>query len=108
MKYPALEKFMPAMGITYEIEPDSIGETSGGYQELCIHITVFYRGNIELDQYRCYKHKQNVDIRYSIGHTVKGAKEGVLAVLGDDYKVENYFEYLAKIKAIEYFEKEST
>lgn len=106
MKYPALEKFMPAMGITYEIEPDSIGEASGGYQELCIHITVFYRGNIELDQYRCYKHKQNVDIRYSMGHTVKGVKEGILAVLGDDYKVENYFEYLAKMKAIEYFEKE--
>jgi hypothetical protein len=41
-----------------------------------------------------------------MGHTVKGAKEGVLAVLGDDYKVENYFEYLAKMKAIEYFEKE--
>jgi hypothetical protein len=108
MKYPALEKFMSAMGITYEIEPDSIGEASGGYQELCIHITVFYRGNIELDQYRCYKHKQNVDVRYSQGYIVKGAKEGILAALGDDYKVENYFENLARKKAIEYFEKEST
>jgi hypothetical protein len=106
MKYPALEKFMSAMGITYEIEPDSIGEAGGGYQDLCVHITVFYRGNIELDQYRCYKHKPNVDIRYSIGHTVKGVREGILAVLGDDFKVTNYFEDLAKMKAIEYFEKE--
>jgi hypothetical protein len=108
MKYPALEKFMSAMGITYEIEPDSISEESGGYQLLCVHITVFYRGDIELDQYRCYLYKENVDIRYHIGHTVKGTKEGILAALGDDYKVENYFENLAKIKAIEYFEKEST
>jgi hypothetical protein len=106
MKYPALEKFMSAMGITYEIEPDSISEESGGYQDLCVHITVFYRGDIELDQYRCYKHKPNVDIRYSIGHTVKGVREGILAVLGDDFKVTNYFEYLARTKAKEYFEKE--
>jgi hypothetical protein len=108
MEYPALEKFMSAMGITYEIEPDSISEESGGYQLLCVHITVFYRGDIELDQYRCYKHKQNVDIRYSMGHTVKGTKEGILAALGDDYNVDSYFEKLARIKAKEYFEKEST
>jgi hypothetical protein len=37
---------------------------------------------------------------------VKGVKEGILAALGDDYKVENYFEKLARIKAKEYFEKE--
>jgi hypothetical protein len=106
MEYPALEKFMSAMGITYEIEPDSIAEESGGYQDLCVHITVFYRGDIELDQYRCYKHKPNVDIRYSIGHTVKGVKEGILAVLGDDFEVTNYFEKLARKKAKEYFEKD--
>jgi len=53
MEYPALEKFMPAMGITYEIEPDRFGEASGVYEELCIHMSVFYRGSIELDQYRC-------------------------------------------------------
>jgi hypothetical protein len=71
-----------------------------------MHITVFYRGNIELDEYRCYRHKNNVDIRYSEGHIVKAVKEGILAGLGDDYKVENYFETLAKIKAMEYFEKD--
>jgi hypothetical protein len=106
MEYPALEKFMSAMGITYEIEPDSIAEESGGYQLLCVHITVFYRGDIELDEYRCYKHKKNVDIRYSEGHIVKAVKEGILAGLGDDYKVENYFETLARIKAMKYFEKD--
>jgi hypothetical protein len=108
MEYPALEKFMSAMDITYKIKPDSIEYVSGGYKNLCIHITVFYRGDIELNQYRCYLYKENVDIRYHIGHTVKGTKEGILAVLGDDYNVDSYFEKLAKIKAIEYFEKEST
>lgn len=106
MEYPALEKFMSALDITYKIKPDSIEYVSGGYRNLCMHITVFYRGNIELDEYRCYKHKKNVDIRYSEGHIVKAVKEGILAGLGDDYKVENYFETLAKIKAMEYFEKE--
>jgi hypothetical protein len=37
---------------------------------------------------------------------VKGVKEGILAALGDDYKVENYFENLARAKAKEYFEKD--
>jgi hypothetical protein len=105
MEYPALEKFMSAMDITYKIKPDSIEYVSGGYKNLCIHITVFYRGDIELDEYRCYRYKQNVDVRYSQGHIVKGVKEGILAALGDDYKVENYFEKLARIKATEYFEK---
>jgi hypothetical protein len=50
MEYPALEKFMSAMGITYKIKPDSIEYVSGGYKNLCIHITVFYRGDIELDE----------------------------------------------------------
>lgn len=105
MEYPALEKFMSAMGITYKIKPEKIEYVSGGYRSLCMHITVFYRGNIELDEYRCYRHKQNGDIRYSDGNIVKAAKEGVLAALGDDYKVENYFENLARAKAKEYFEK---
>jgi hypothetical protein len=105
MEYPALEKFMSAMGITYEIKPDSIEYVSGGYKNLCIHITVFYRGDIELDEYRCYRYKKNGDIRYSDGNIVKAAREGVLAALGDDYKVESYFEKLARIKAKEYFEK---
>jgi hypothetical protein len=106
MEYPALEKFMSALDITYKIKPDSIEYVSGGYRNLCMHITVFYRGNIELDEYRCYKHKKNVDIRYSEGNIVKAVKEGILTALGDDYKVENYFETLAKIKAMEYFEKD--
>jgi hypothetical protein len=105
MEYPALEKFMSAMDITYKIKPDSIEYVSGGYRNLCMHITVFYRGNIELDEYRCYRHKNNVDIRYSQGHIVKAVKEGILAALGDDYKVDSYFEKLARIKAKEYFEK---
>jgi hypothetical protein len=106
MEYPALEKFMSAMDITYKIKPDSIEYVSGGYRNLCMHITVFYRGNIELDEYRCYRHKNNVDIRYSQGHIVKSVKEGILAALGDDYKVDSYFEKLARIKAKEYFEKD--
>ena len=106
MKYSALEKFMSAMDITYKIKPDSIEYVSGGYRNLCMHITVFYRGNIELDEYRCYRHKPNVDVRYSQGNIVKAAKEGVLAALGDDYKVENYFENLARTKAKQYFEKD--
>ena len=105
MEYPALEKFMSAMGITYKIKPDSIEYVSGGYRNLCMHITVFYRGDIELDEYRCYRHKNNVDIRYSQGNIVKGVKEGILAALGDDYKVDSYFEKLARIKEMEYFEK---
>jgi hypothetical protein len=93
------------MDITYKIKPDSIEYVSGGYRNLCMHITVFYRGDIELDEYRCYRHKNNVDIRYSQGNIVKGVKEGILAALGDDYKVDSYFEKLARIKAMEYFEK---
>jgi hypothetical protein len=37
---------------------------------------------------------------------VKSVKEGILAALGDDYKVDSYFEKLARIKAKEYFEKD--
>ena len=69
MEYPALEKFMSAMGITYKIKPDSIEYVSGGYKNLCMHITVFYRGDIELDEYRCYRYKKNVSSISNAGYT---------------------------------------
>lgn len=107
MKFPALEKFMSQMGITYEINPGrSWFRPRGGGRGICIHIQVYYQGNIEYDQYHCYNVKSNGSIIYDEGNRVKGIKDGILAYLGEDFKIDNYFDHLARIKAVKYLNKE--
>jgi hypothetical protein len=45
MKFPALEKFMSQMGITYEINPGrSWFRPRGGGRGICMYIQVYYQG----------------------------------------------------------------
>lgn len=102
MEFPALEKFMDHMGITYKIKPGRSWFPPRGGEGICMHIEVYYQGNVEYDQYHCYIVKSDGSIIYDEGNQIKGIKDGVLAYLGEDFKVDNYFDYLARIKAIKY------
>jgi hypothetical protein len=106
MNFSALEKFIDQMGITYNITPSRYYlEPRRGYSSVCMHIVVYYQGNVEYDQHHCYSVKNDGSIVYDEGNQVKGVKDGVLVYLGEDIKIDNYFNHLARIKAVKYLNK---
>ena len=101
----ALEKFMNGMGITYTLEITRGYRDTLGRKNVCTEIMVKYRGTLQYVQHHCYR-KVGDAILYSEGNEIMGIKDGVLAYLGDDRMVDNYFESLTRRMAKEYFEKE--
>lgn len=93
------------MGITYKITPARSWFHPRGGRGICMHIEVYYQGNVEYDQYHCYIVKSDGSIIYDEGNQVKDVKDGILAYLGEDMKVDNYFDHLARIKAVKYLDK---
>ena len=97
----ALEKFMDSFGITYTIE---IART---YRErvkpvCCLRILVERKGQPEYLQYHCYSLKSNGDLKYVEGNEIKGIHQGVLAYLGMDREIDNYFDLKAREIAKDY------
>ena len=78
----------------------------GGYGRfVCIEVLVRRGGIDEYHQYHCYN-KSRDGVRYAEGNMVKDVKDGVLAYLGDDKKVDNYFEKKARELAIYFLKSE--
>lgn len=100
MEYPALEKFMDQMGIVYTIAPGRSFFHPRGGVNICMHVLVVYKGNVEYDQFHCYNVKNGSSISYDEGNQQKGVTEGILAYLGDEDKVDQYFEEIARAKAL--------
>lgn len=103
MEYPALEKFINRLGLKVTIELNSTGFNKTWGKFVCCHVLVTRKGEVEYSQYHCYVPGINGP-KYSEGNEVKGVREGVLAYLGDDHKVDNYFEQKTRILAQNHFD----
>ena len=104
MEYPALEKFIDMLDLKVTIELNSVGLKQTWGKFVCCHVLVSRKGEVEYSQYHCYVPGIN-GLKYSEGNQVKGVRDGILAYLGDDKKVDNYFESKTRKLAQKYFEK---
>lgn len=90
----ALEKFMDQMGLTSTIEIDRDYYTLG--PSVCVKVSVDRKGNNEYLQYHCYTLKSDGNVKYDEGNEIKGINQGVLAYLGMDREIDNYFDDKAR------------
>lgn len=104
MEYPALEKFINRLGLKVTIELNSTGLKQTWGKFVCCHVVVSRNKKIEYSQYHCYV--PGIDgPKYLEGNQEKGVRDGILAYLGDDKRVDNYLESKTRRLAREYFEK---
>ena len=99
----SLEKFMDTMGINYEIKIDRNYWSNG--HAVCAKIMVYYKSEPQYIQYHCYSKRRDGQLKYEEGNEVKGIQQGVLAYLGNDRAVDNYFDNLARIKVSKYLQQ---
>lgn len=97
-----LEKFMQTMGITYTIEISRGYRDTTGRRNVCLEIRVEYKRAPQYIQSHCYK-KVGDAILYVEGNRTMSISEGILAYLGDNRKVDEYFDRLARDKFKKYF-----
>jgi len=90
----SLEKFMDRMGITYDVEISRDYYSRDGKQ-VCIHVLAYYQGEKQYDQHHCYG-LRNGKVFYSEGNEIMGINDGVLAYLGKEKEIDNYFEDKAR------------
>jgi len=102
MEYPALEKFINRLGLKVTIELNSTGLKQSWGKFVCCHVLVSRKDEIEYSQYHCYVPGIEGP-KYSEGNEVKGVREGLLGYLGEDRKVDNYFESKTRKLAQKYF-----
>jgi hypothetical protein len=86
----SLEKFMDRMGITYDVEISRDYYSRDGRQ-VCIRVLAHYQGEEQYYQHHCYG-LRNGKVFYSEGNEVMGINDGVLAYLGKEKEIDNYFE----------------
>ena len=91
----ALQKFMRTLGMTDSLEI-SREYYSGRQNNCCIRVEVRRDGKEEYIQYHCYSLRSNGNIKYEEGNEVLGIQDGVLAYLGMDREIDNYFETRAR------------
>lgn len=103
--YNSLKKFMKTLGITYTIEMAREYRNTYGEKNVCFEIRVEHKGTVQYLQHHCYG-KVRDEIRYTGGNEIMGVKDGVLAYLGDNQKVDEYFDGLARIKARDYLDSD--
>ncbi len=107
MEYPALEKFMDRMGITYSIKTGTIILSDSPRNpsiipipRICVEISVQYKGELQYEQIHCYTLNEFGFLVNKEGSIYKSISDGVLAYLGEDDKVDEYFDQLAQEKAL--------
>lgn len=92
----ALEKFMDAMGIVARVEvAKDYYSVPLKNKIVCVEVSVSREGKQEYLQYHCYT-KRVGHIRYVEGNEVKGIHQGVLAYLGMDKEIDDYFDNKAR------------
>jgi hypothetical protein len=107
MEYPALEKFIDRMGITYSIKTGPVillanpkNPFNRTLPRICVEISVQYKGETQYEQIHCYTLNEFGFLVYKEGSIYKSISDGVLAYLGEDDKVEEYFDQLSREKAL--------
>lgn len=91
----ALEKFMDQMGLTSSIEVDRDYHTTR-LGAVCVRISVDRGQSNEYLQYHCYTMRPDGNVKYDEGNQIKGINQGVLAYLGMDREIDNYFDNKAR------------
>jgi len=87
---------MDQMGLTSSIEVDRDYYTKQQYYTVCVRISVDRGKNNEYLQYHCYSLKSDGNLKYVEGNEIKGINKGVLAYLGMDREIDNYFDDKAR------------
>ena len=118
MEYPALEKFMDRMGITYSIKTGTIILSDSPRNpsiipipRICVEISVQYKGESQYEQIHCYtlnefgelQYREDISLSMNLhqGNRSVSISDGVLSYMGDNKKVDEYFDQLARKKALE-------
>lgn len=97
---------MDAFGITYTIEPISY-YIQTGRPTCCVLIHVKRGEQTEYRQYHCYSLKRDGNLKYEEGNVTQHIHQGVLAYLGMDREIDNYFDSKAREVAKDYLTKNS-
>ena len=108
MEYPALEKFIDGMGLEIKIETRPVMLSvnprkpfnAPSVPRVCVDITVDYLGELQYGQVHCYILDEG-KLQYREGDRSMKISDGILAYLGDNDKVDEYFDQLARKKALE-------
>lgn len=74
-----------------------------GLPSVCVTVELIYKGSVDYEQHHCYVYK-NGKVAYSQGNEVKGLDKSILAYLGNNKDIDNYFDQLARYKAKQFFE----
>jgi hypothetical protein len=99
----ALKKFMDSMGIEYKVEKTNIyHQGERGTNVICVRVSVTRGEEQEYLQYHCYSKRKDGTLKYVEGNEVLGIHQGVLAYLGMDREIDNYFDNKAREVAKEY------
>ena len=96
---------MNTMGITYTLEITRSYRDTMGRKSVCIEVMVKFKDKVQYIQHHCYR-KVEDKIKYSEGNEIMGVKDGVLAYLGNNQKVDDYFDRLARRMAKEFFDSD--
>lgn len=95
-------KFLNRIGAIVNIELERQYMNRQGNQVVCMKVEVKLKGKTNYLQYHCYTIK-NGKITYDEGNEVVPIKNGILAYLGNEKDVDNYFDVLTRTEAKKYF-----
>lgn len=86
-------KFMKAMGLDYNISLTKLFYEKG-HEVFCVLIEVYNKKTkeVEYKQHHCYQLTRDNKLKYSEGNQEKGISDGILAYIGDNKGVDNYFD----------------
>lgn len=93
---------MNRLGISQNIEITR-SYLNRGVPSVCVVVELIYKGSVDYKQHHCYEYK-NGKVVYSEGNEVKGLDKSILAYLGNNKDIDNYFDQLARYKAKQFFE----
>ena len=97
----SLRKFFNTMEIDYFIDKTNEGYGYGG-RYVCYEVLVRRKGKDEYRQHHCYNNKRG-GVNYDHGNEEIGVRDGILAYLGNEKEVDNFFEEKTRQRAIKYF-----
>jgi hypothetical protein len=109
MEYPALEKFIDRMGIKVSLKTRPVILVANprkpfnapSVPRICVEISVQYKGESQYEQVHCFVLNDLGELQYKEGDRSVSISDGVLSYLGDNKKVDEYFDQLARKKALE-------
>lgn len=109
MPYSTIDKFLKTFNLKVSTKISKMYKNHRGHLCVCILLAVTdKKNNIEYATNRCYRLERNMTV-FEQSNDLVYIDSGKLTYLGDEDKIESYFDNIAAGKAVEYFhEKQST